>query len=40
MKASQYVPVHSKQIRGLAFNRQQDSLLLSAGLDSTVKLTR
>lgn len=40
MKASQYVPIHSKQIRGLAFNRQHDSLLLSAALDNTVKLTR
>uniref|UniRef100_H3CYJ2 RING-type E3 ubiquitin transferase n=1 Tax=Tetraodon nigroviridis TaxID=99883 RepID=H3CYJ2_TETNG len=39
MKASQYVPVHSKQIRGLSFNGQQDSLLLSAALDNTVKLT-
>lgn len=39
MKASQYVPIHSKQIRGLAFNRQNDSLLLSAALDNTVKLT-
>ncbi|XP_072529844.1 E3 ubiquitin-protein ligase rfwd3.S [Salminus brasiliensis] len=39
LKASQYVPIHVKQIRGLAFNRQQDSLLLSAALDNTVKLT-
>ncbi|XP_047453142.1 E3 ubiquitin-protein ligase RFWD3 [Mugil cephalus] len=39
MKASQYVPIHSKQIRGLSFNRQNDSLLLSAALDSTIKLT-
>ncbi|XP_074534635.1 E3 ubiquitin-protein ligase rfwd3.S [Halichoeres trimaculatus] len=39
MKASQYVPIHSKQIRGLAFNRQNDSLLLSAALDNTIKLT-
>lgn len=39
MKASQYVPIHSKQIRGLAFNRQNDSLLLSAALDNTLKLT-
>lgn len=39
MKASQYVPIHSKQIRGLSFNRQNDSLLLSAALDNTVKLT-
>ncbi|XP_029953149.1 E3 ubiquitin-protein ligase RFWD3 [Salarias fasciatus] len=39
MKSCQYVPIHSKQIRGLAFNRQNDSLLLSAALDNTVKLT-
>lgn len=40
MKASQYVPIHSKQIRGLSFNGQNDSLMLSAALDNTVKLTR
>uniref|UniRef100_A0A3P8TDJ6 RING-type E3 ubiquitin transferase n=1 Tax=Amphiprion percula TaxID=161767 RepID=A0A3P8TDJ6_AMPPE len=39
MKASQYLPIHSKQIRGLSFNRQNDSLLLSAALDNTIKLT-
>ncbi|KAM9853974.1 E3 ubiquitin-protein ligase rfwd3.S [Aulostomus maculatus] len=39
MKAGQYVPIHSRQIRGLAFNRQNDSLLLSAALDGTIKLT-
>ncbi|XP_076590223.1 E3 ubiquitin-protein ligase rfwd3.S [Chaetodon auriga] len=39
MKASQYVPIHGKQIRGLSFNRQNDSLLLSAALDNTIKLT-
>ncbi|XP_076863498.1 E3 ubiquitin-protein ligase rfwd3.S [Brachyhypopomus gauderio] len=39
LKAGQYVPVHTKQIRGLSFSRQQDSLLLSAALDNTVKLT-
>ncbi|CAK6983917.1 E3 ubiquitin-protein ligase RFWD3 [Scomber scombrus] len=39
MKASHYVPIHSKQIRGLSFNRQNDSLLLSAALDNTIKLT-
>lgn len=39
MKASQYVPIHSKQIRGLSFNKQNDSLLLSAALDNTIKLT-
>ncbi|MEQ2203782.1 hypothetical protein XENOCAPTIV_003599 [Xenoophorus captivus] len=40
MKASQYVPIHSKQIRGLSFSRENNSLLLSASLDNTVKLTR
>ncbi|KAK6309189.1 hypothetical protein J4Q44_G00206520 [Coregonus suidteri] len=39
LKACQYVPIHAKQIRGLAFNRQADSLLLSAALDNTIKLT-
>ncbi|XP_043084566.1 E3 ubiquitin-protein ligase RFWD3 isoform X2 [Puntigrus tetrazona] len=39
LKPSQYVPIHSKQIRGLAFSRHQDSLLLSAALDNTIKLT-
>ncbi|XP_029464758.1 E3 ubiquitin-protein ligase RFWD3 isoform X2 [Rhinatrema bivittatum] len=39
MKSSQYVPIHSKQIRGLAFSHRSDGLLLSAALDSTVKLT-
>lgn len=38
-KSSQYVPIHTKQIRGLSFNRQNDSLLLSAALDNTIKLT-
>ena len=40
MRASQYVPIHSKQIRGLAFNRRDDSLMLSASLDNTLKITR
>nr|XP_033798411.1 E3 ubiquitin-protein ligase RFWD3 isoform X2 [Geotrypetes seraphini]XP_033798412.1 E3 ubiquitin-protein ligase RFWD3 isoform X2 [Geotrypetes seraphini]XP_033798413.1 E3 ubiquitin-protein ligase RFWD3 isoform X2 [Geotrypetes seraphini]XP_033798414.1 E3 ubiquitin-protein ligase RFWD3 isoform X2 [Geotrypetes seraphini]XP_033798415.1 E3 ubiquitin-protein ligase RFWD3 isoform X2 [Geotrypetes seraphini] len=39
MKSSQYVPIHSKQIRGLAFSHRSDGLLLSAALDNTVKLT-
>ncbi|XP_038136451.1 E3 ubiquitin-protein ligase RFWD3 isoform X2 [Cyprinodon tularosa] len=39
MKASQYVPIHSKQIRGLSFSRENNSLLLSAALDNTIKLT-
>ncbi|XP_036130773.1 E3 ubiquitin-protein ligase RFWD3 isoform X2 [Molossus molossus] len=39
MKSSQYIPMHSKQIRGLAFSSQAKGLLLSASLDNTVKLT-
>ncbi|KAL0968108.1 hypothetical protein UPYG_G00262510 [Umbra pygmaea] len=39
LKGSQYVPIHAKQIRGLSFNGQADSLLLSASLDCTIKLT-
>ncbi|NXY08957.1 RFWD3 ligase, partial [Pteruthius melanotis] len=39
LKSSQYVPIHSKQIRGLAFGTRADGLLLSAALDSTLKLT-
>ncbi|XP_019713221.1 E3 ubiquitin-protein ligase RFWD3 isoform X2 [Hippocampus comes] len=39
IKSSQYVPIHSAQIRALCFNRQNDGLLLSASLDNTLKLT-
>uniref|UniRef100_A0A8C0RB96 E3 ubiquitin-protein ligase RFWD3 n=1 Tax=Canis lupus familiaris TaxID=9615 RepID=A0A8C0RB96_CANLF len=39
MKSSQYIPMHGKQIRGLAFSSRSKGLLLSASLDSTVKLT-
>ncbi|XP_030622349.1 E3 ubiquitin-protein ligase RFWD3 [Chanos chanos] len=39
LKACQYIPIHAKQIRGLAFSNQQDSLMLSAALDHTIKLT-
>ncbi|XP_022367487.1 E3 ubiquitin-protein ligase RFWD3 isoform X1 [Enhydra lutris kenyoni] len=39
MKSSQYIAVHGKQIRGLAFSSRSKGLLLSASLDSTVKLT-
>ncbi|CAI9576992.1 unnamed protein product, partial [Staurois parvus] len=39
MESSQYIPIHSKQIRGLAFNSRSDGLLLSAAMDCTVKLT-
>ncbi|XP_065754991.1 E3 ubiquitin-protein ligase RFWD3 isoform X3 [Phocoena phocoena] len=40
MKSSQYIPVHGKQIRGLAFSSRSKGLLLSASLDNTIKLTR
>ncbi|XP_012496966.1 PREDICTED: E3 ubiquitin-protein ligase RFWD3 [Propithecus coquereli] len=40
MKSSQYIPMHSKQIRGLAFSSRSKGLLLSASLDNTIKLTR
>ncbi|NXA07713.1 RFWD3 ligase, partial [Sapayoa aenigma] len=39
LKSSQYIPIHSKQIRGLAFGTRADGLLLSAALDGTLKLT-
>ncbi|NXA74878.1 RFWD3 ligase, partial [Thryothorus ludovicianus] len=39
LKSCQYIPIHSKQIRGLAFGTRADGLLLSAALDSTLKLT-
>ncbi|XP_063168870.1 E3 ubiquitin-protein ligase RFWD3 [Candoia aspera] len=39
LKSSQYVPIHSKQIRGLAFSNRTDGLLLSASLDHTLRLT-
>ncbi|XP_021112362.1 E3 ubiquitin-protein ligase RFWD3 isoform X2 [Heterocephalus glaber] len=39
MKSSQYIPMHTKQIRGLAFSTRSKSLLLSASLDNTIKLT-
>ncbi|XP_032468930.1 E3 ubiquitin-protein ligase RFWD3 isoform X4 [Phocoena sinus] len=39
MKSSQYIPVHGKQIRGLAFSSRSKGLLLSASLDNTIKLT-
>ncbi|XP_051884176.1 E3 ubiquitin-protein ligase RFWD3 isoform X2 [Pristis pectinata] len=38
-RSTQYIPIHSKQIRGLAFSDRLDSVLLSASLDNTVKLT-
>lgn len=39
MKSSQYIPLHTKQIRGLAFSLRSKGLLLSASLDNTIKLT-
>ncbi|XP_057568878.1 E3 ubiquitin-protein ligase RFWD3 [Hippopotamus amphibius kiboko] len=39
MKSSQYIPMHGKQIRGLAFSSRSKGLLLSASLDNTIKLT-
>ncbi|XP_003481836.1 E3 ubiquitin-protein ligase RFWD3 isoform X1 [Sus scrofa] len=39
MTSSQYIPMHGKQIRGLAFSSRSKGLLLSASLDSTIKLT-
>ncbi|NXB76338.1 RFWD3 ligase, partial [Donacobius atricapilla] len=39
LKSSQYIPIHSKQIRSLAFGTRADGLLLSAALDKTLKLT-
>ncbi|XP_061231833.1 E3 ubiquitin-protein ligase RFWD3 [Neopsephotus bourkii] len=39
LRSSQYIPIHSKQIRGLAFGGRADGLLLSAALDNSVKLT-
>ncbi|XP_042636805.1 E3 ubiquitin-protein ligase RFWD3 [Orycteropus afer afer] len=39
MKSNQYIPMHGRQIRGLAFSPRSQGLLLSASLDSTLKLT-
>ncbi|XP_075392659.1 E3 ubiquitin-protein ligase RFWD3 isoform X1 [Tenrec ecaudatus] len=39
MKSSQYIPMHSKQIRSLAFSNRSKDLLLSGSLDNTLKLT-
>ncbi|XP_066205519.1 E3 ubiquitin-protein ligase RFWD3 isoform X2 [Saccopteryx leptura] len=39
MKSSYYIPMHGKQIRGLAFSSRSRGLLLSASLDNTIKLT-
>ncbi|CAN0329192.1 unnamed protein product [Lampetra planeri] len=39
LKSTQYVPIHSNQIRGLSFSSHGDSLLLSASLDNTVRIT-
>ncbi|XP_049642324.1 E3 ubiquitin-protein ligase RFWD3 isoform X2 [Suncus etruscus] len=39
MRSSQYIAMHSKQIRGLAFSSKSRGLMLSASLDKTLKLT-
>ncbi|XP_006020247.1 E3 ubiquitin-protein ligase RFWD3 isoform X1 [Alligator sinensis] len=39
LRSSQYIPIHSKQIRGLAFSNRTHGLLLSASLDHTLRLT-
>ncbi|KAL7978747.1 hypothetical protein Chor_013236 [Crotalus horridus] len=39
LKSNQYVPIHSKQIRSLAFSNRADGLLLSASLDNSLRLT-
>ncbi|XP_015285194.1 PREDICTED: E3 ubiquitin-protein ligase RFWD3 [Gekko japonicus] len=39
LNSSQYIPIHSKQIRGLAFSNRSDGLLVSVALDHTLKLT-
>ena len=39
MKADRFLPLHSKQIRDLAFNPNRNELLLSVAMDKTAKLT-
>ncbi|XP_040266156.1 E3 ubiquitin-protein ligase RFWD3 [Bufo bufo] len=39
LKSTQFVPIHARQIRDLAFSDRPDRLLLSASLDNTLKLT-
>ncbi|XP_077599058.1 E3 ubiquitin-protein ligase rfwd3.S-like isoform X1 [Stigmatopora nigra] len=39
IRSSQYIPIHSDQVRGLCFSRQNAGMLLSASLDKTLKLT-
>ena len=39
-RSSQYVAIHSKMIRDMAFNStQQDGILLSAAMDKTLRMT-
>ena len=40
-KLSQYIPIHSKLIRDIAVNttQQDDGIILTCGLDKTIKLT-
>uniref|UniRef100_A0A8C4NA14 RING-type E3 ubiquitin transferase n=2 Tax=Eptatretus burgeri TaxID=7764 RepID=A0A8C4NA14_EPTBU len=39
MRSCQYIGIHNKEIRALAFNLQQDNLLLSASMDNHVNIT-
>uniref|UniRef100_UPI00358FA679 E3 ubiquitin-protein ligase RFWD3 n=1 Tax=Myxine glutinosa TaxID=7769 RepID=UPI00358FA679 len=39
MRSCQYIGIHNKEIRALAFNPQQDNLLLSASMDNHVNIT-
>ncbi|XP_071840505.1 E3 ubiquitin-protein ligase rfwd3.S-like [Apostichopus japonicus] len=38
-KTNQYLPMHSKPIRGMAFNGRNDGLLLTGAMDKTLKIT-
>lgn len=38
-KVSQYIPVHSKLIRDMALNNNDDGIVLSCGLDKMIKMT-
>ncbi|XP_064114018.1 E3 ubiquitin-protein ligase RFWD3-like isoform X1 [Macrobrachium nipponense] len=39
IKSERYIPVHTKQIRDMAFNPVKNDLLLTVGMDKLVKLT-
>ncbi|KAJ8021952.1 E3 ubiquitin-protein ligase RFWD3 [Holothuria leucospilota] len=36
---NQYLPIHSKPIRGMSFNGRNDGLLLTGSMDKTLKIT-